>query len=144
MTFQQKGDALFYITPNGGEINISNGLTKMGWWESHINLCLCGGNMADTATPDTDHLQWMGNEDEETAYKFRSRFLSMLNGRPITSQLVRELGEAAALDIVEGSGDKVQSVICDVSIDESGKITVQSNISMADGSVVSVENEFYT
>lgn len=143
MSFTQLGDVRAYITPDGIEINIENGYTEMGWFESAINLCLVGGNMDDNATPATDKKQWMGNEDEDTAYRFRSRFLHLLNGRPITSQLLRDLGEAAGLDIVDGFGDYLDSVTCDVSIDGLNKITVYSVLKMNDGESVSVENVFY-
>lgn len=143
MSFEQRGDVLCYITPDGIEVNFENGLIEMGWIESHINMCLCGGNKDDNVTPDTEKYEWMGNEDEEPAYRFRSRFISMFHGRPINSQLAYDLAGAAALDIADGSGDELDSVVCNVSIDSSTKITLKSNMRFKDGTTVSAENEFY-
>lgn len=143
MSFEQRGDALCYITPDGIEINIQDGLTEMGWFESAINLCLTAGNMKDDVTPSTKKYEYMGNEDEETAYRFRSRFLSMLNGRPLSSQLIKDLAVAASLDLVEGFGDYIETATCNVSIDTVDSVTVTSLIEMADGRTFTAENRFY-
>lgn len=143
MSFTQNGDVLCYITPDGIEINIENGLTEMGWWESAINLCLCGGSIGDNVTPDTKKYEWVGNEDEEPENSFRSRFISLFHGRPITSQLAVDLAGAASLDLVDGFGAYVKDVVCSVSIDNSEKITLSCEILVVDGKTISTQNEFY-
>lgn len=143
MTFEQKGDVRCYVTPDGIEINVENGLAEMAWFESAINLCLAGGNMEDAANPSTASKEWMGNEDEEPENRFRSRFMHMLNGRPMSSQLIRDLGEAASLDIIDGFGSYINSASCVANIDGLDKITLKSKLEMKDGKNVEFLSEFY-
>jgi hypothetical protein len=140
-TLNQIGDVLFYQTLDGGEMNIENGLSEMTVLESSVYLCLVGGNVEDDASPSGEKYQWSGNEDEPEEFRFRSRFLSLLNGRPITSQLIRDIGEAAALDIIDGHPGYISAVECSVSIDGHRKITVVSNITLASGDLVRIITE---
>lgn len=144
MNTLQRGDVLAFFVPDGIEINVENGITEMTTaMESATGLCLSGGNKDDNATPATENLQWMGNEDEEPENKFRSRFQALLSGRPISSQLVKELSEAAALDIVDGFPGYIKTATCAVSIDAQNKVTVSSIMEAIDGKFYDVKNEIY-
>lgn len=144
MNTLQRGDVLATFLPDGIEINVENGLTEMTMaMESAVGLCLSGGNKDDNSTPSTDHLQWMGNEDEEPENQFRSRFQSLLNGRPLSSQLVKEMSEAAALDIVDGFPGYIKTATSKVAIDAQNKITVLSRVEAVDGKFYVLENEIY-
>ena len=138
-SYNQNGDVLFYQTLDGGEVNFENGLAEMTTLlETSIYLCLVGGNAEDDGTPAGKKYEWSGNEDEQNENRFRSRFQSLLNGNPITSQLIRDLGEAAALDILDGHPGLIDSVLSQVIIDDHRKITVKSYIILANSQEVEI------
>ena len=57
----QHGDVLLYHTPDGGEIEMVNGLVTMsGGLETMAYLCLFGGNEEDDGRPGHDQLQAVG------------------------------------------------------------------------------------
>ncbi len=149
MSMVQRGDVLFCTATDGGEIIVSNGTTEMTRaYESAISLCLGGGNVEDGNIVETEKFQWMGNEDEPEENKLRSRFNYIINsGRSVTSQLVRDLGEAAALDILDCfSGIGAESVESTVSITQAegkNKYTVSSRIAMRGGDFLDVMNEVF-
>lgn len=146
MSLVQRGDTLFYTTTDGGEIIVSDGLTDMTQaYESAITLCLGGGNIEDANTVETKKYEWMGNEDEIDEYRLRSRFNNIISsGRAITSQLIRDLGEAASLDIMDCfSGIGAQSATSQVAIAGKNKMTLSTRIEMANGDFVDVQNEVF-
>lgn len=146
MSLIQRGDALFFTTTDGGEINVTNGVTEMTQaYESAVTLCLGGGNIDDANTVETKKYEWMGNEDEIEEYKLRSRFNNILaSGRAITSQFIRDLGEAAALDILECfSGVGATAVNSTVAITGKNKLEVYSQIEMRNGDFEEVKNEVF-
>lgn len=139
MTLKQAGDALFFSTPDGGEINVEDGVTEMTeLLESSVFLCLAGGNREDNVTPSTEKLQWMGNEDEEDKDKFRSRTGALIHGRPLTSALIKEVGESAALDILDGLGNLIKSVASVARIINNKRLDVISNIELFSGEAVTI------
>ena len=142
MSLVQQGDTLLFLTADGAEISVIDGVTEMTqMMESAALLCLMGGNRDDDATSAGKKYEWMGNEDEDEENQFRSRFQNKLQGRAITSQLLKDLGEAAALDILNGFAGLIESVKSNVTIDEHRKLTVTSQIEMIGGKIVIVENE---
>lgn len=137
MNTSQQGDVLFYMTPDGGELNVENGITEMtAIWDSFILMCLMGGNRHDNGTATTEKLQYMGNEDEEPENQLRSRFQALLYGRPMTSALARELGEAAALDVADGMGEDAKNVLASVSILSNKRMSVNIDIELTSGETV--------
>ena len=145
MSLTQKGDVLFTHTPDGGEMSVIDGITEMTVaMESAAQLCLTGGNKDDYNTADTEKNQWMGNEDEEPQYRFRSRFNSLLySGRPITSQLIRDMGEAAALDILDGFAGYLNTVTSQVTVTAKNHFTVESTIETVEGKFIDIQNEIF-
>ena len=113
----QKGDVKFYLEPDGGEMVIENGIAEMSSdLENMFLLCLLGGNYDDAATPDTAHLQWLGNEDVAGQQQYRSRFLHTLRAIPLNSTAIKTIREAASTDIALGFGDLLESVSVSVQI----------------------------
>lgn len=146
MSLVQRGDILFYNTLDGGEIIVSNGVTEMTQaYEPAITICLGGGNVEDANTVETKKYEYMGNEDEPDENKLRSRFNSLINsGRPVTSQLIRDLGEAAALDILDCFASiGAKSVKSTVASDGKNKFTVYSKIEMSGGDYVETISEVF-
>ena len=138
-SYNQQGDIHFYQTLDGGEVNFENGLIEMTrMLESSVYLCLVGGNAEDDGTPSGKKYEWSGNEDEPDDKRFRSRFQALLNGKPITSQLIRDLGEAAALDIIDGHPGIVESVLSQVLIDGHRKLNIISYIILANSQEVEI------
>lgn len=144
MNTVQTGDILAIFSPDGIDMTVENGVTEMtALLSTAIGLCLTCGNKDDSVTPSTENLQYMGNEDEQPENKFRSRFLNMLNGRALSSQLVKDLSVAASLDIVDGLKGYVKTASCTVSIDANNKVTVSSKVEGIDGKFFYVESEIY-
>lgn len=135
----QQGDMRFYCTTDGGELYFEGGLVESTVIESAVYLCLMGGNMEDEMTIDTKKYQWMGNEDEEPQNQFRSRFQALIYGRPITSELINTLGEAAALDILDGFNGYADKVECQVKANSKNNFTVTSKITAIDGKFFDVQ-----
>lgn len=146
MSLIQRGDILAGMTGDGIDINVIEGITEMtSAYESCALLCLMAGNMDDSNTADTKKNEWLGNEDEPEENRLRSRFLNLAtSGRPVSSGLINDLGEAAALDILDGfSSIGAVAVNSSASIDSANKITVTSKIEMKDGNFIYVKNEVY-
>ena len=134
MNTYQDGDVLFLMTPDGGEMNIQDGLTEMtALWDSFVLIALMGSNREDDGTAATNKKQYMGNEDEEPQYQNRSRFHSMIYGKPITSETIKELGEAAALDINDALGGMSESVRASVSVLTNKRLSVNVFIRLVTG-----------
>lgn len=137
MNTVQQGDVLFEMTPDGGEMNIEEGITEMSvLYDSFILTCLMGGNRHDDGTATTASKQYMGNEDEEPQNQLRSRFHALLYGRPMTSSLAKELGEAAALDVSDGMGEDAKNIIATVSILSNKRMSVSVDIELTSGEII--------
>lgn len=96
----QQGDVLLFNTPDGGEIDVSNGIVTM----THglgvaAYLSLFGGNEADGTLPD-DRNQWWGNLDEpEPSRRYRSQTQHLLARLSATPGNLRRLEDAALRDL---------------------------------------------
>lgn len=128
----QQGDLLVIVTPDGIDISVKNGVAEMTRTVANLaTLCLIGGNQFDNATPETDHLQWMGNEDEEPENQYRSRFLSLLYGNSVNSSSLKALQDAAIFDLTNGLGDMIESVTVSIDLVNSTRVMVTCDLVMA-------------
>jgi hypothetical protein len=141
----QLGDVLLFQGPDDGDINVENGTVEMTQGpETMIYIILAGPNEGDDGTQGTDHLQWLGNEDEPLENQIRGRFHALLDGLPINSSTLTELRDAAISDITAGFGDLL-TAITKMSVTATSKISVKiaGELLLADGAVVPFAREFY-
>ena len=107
-------------------------------------MALCGGNRKDNGTPATKKFEWMGNEDELSENQLHSRFDYLLDGRPITSQLIRDMGEAAALDLLDCfSAVGAKDIKAAVQETERNKMQVVASIEMNNGQFEHIRAEVF-
>jgi hypothetical protein len=146
MNTVQQGDVLIYQSIDNGNMNIEDGITEMTQSvESMIYLALVGGNQEDNNTPATDHLQWMGNEDEEPQFQYRSKFQAWItSGKPITSGTLKEGRDAATDDITSAFGDMLKAVICNVQAKSQRHVSVYSDIVLSDETAYTIITEVTT
>jgi hypothetical protein len=140
----QQGDVLLFDTPDGGEMNIENGVTEMTQGpETMLYLCLVGGNKEDNGTADTDAESWMGNEDEEPQSQYRSRFHHwLMKGLPMTGDNLKEGRDAATEDTTTAFGDLAKSVNVTVQAISQRRVLVTSSVILVDGTDYSKTMEF--
>lgn len=129
-------DVRLYMTPDGGGIDVANGVIVMSddMLETAAILSMFGGNEQDGGQEGTRHLQWWGNLDEplpERRYRSESQFL--LRSIPLISGNLLRLQDAAAGDLawmVAELGAKisvavrmprVNAVAYDITIDVDGR-----------------------
>jgi hypothetical protein len=138
----QAGDVLMLSTPDGGDINVENGIIEMTeLYETMATLELLGGNDDDDGSESTEKLQWWGNEDEPKERKYRSKFQALLNGTPITSQKLVDLQAAAEeqLDALFVGGGFAESVSVEVALPSNKRVEVRALIKLLSGETVPVK-----
>ena len=96
----QQGDVLLRHTPDGGEIDIINGVAVMsGGLEVMAYHCLFGGNEDDDGRQN-NNLTWWGNINEPDQNRhYRSETQYLLKGLPATSGNLRRVENAALRDL---------------------------------------------
>lgn len=96
---EQQGDVYLFHTPDGGEIDVEQGVTEMrGSLETSAYLSLFGGNYDDAGEADTTRT-WWGNIGEAPANQYRSRFAYLLGSIPAIPANLRRLEDAARRDL---------------------------------------------
>lgn len=136
---QQEGDVLHTMDASGGTVHETGGYLLMTTFiESAVLDCLMGGNRQDDGSQATERLQWAGNEGEAEEHQARGRFLSMCDGRPITSARIPEYEEAAKGDILQLCKTVVKDVEVSASVTGPKRIDLVANITAADGTVHTV------
>lgn len=96
---EQQGDVYLFHTPDGGEIDVEQGVTEMrGSLETSAYLSLFGGNYDDPGEADTTRT-WWGNIGEPPANQYRSRFAYLLGSIPAIPANLRRLEDAARRDL---------------------------------------------
>ena len=130
----QQGDVLLCQTPNGGEIEVINGVVTMsGGLEVAAYLSILGGNYADDGrltNPET----WWGNLDEtDRAFRYISETQNLIEGLPVASRNLILLEQAAGRDL-QWMLDKniASSITVSASIPQLGRIAFNIKI-MAEG-----------
>lgn len=119
-------DVLFFHTPDGGNIDVRNGVVTMDdGYTAAAYLSLFGGNAEDAGDTATESKQWWGNVDEaDQARVYRSEFQHLLNGLPaIPANMVR-LEQAAIRDLSRTFDDIADSIAVAISIPALNRITV--------------------
>lgn len=133
----QQGDVLLYQGDDGGEINVENGITEMTQlYDTFIYLILCGSNEDDNNTSETEREQYCGNEDEPAENKLRGKLNYLLKNRPINSETIREIRDAAADDITSGFGAMLKSVIVTVTLITTRHIELLNEIMLVDNTII--------
>lgn len=96
----QSGDVRLYHTVNGGEINVTLGITEMeGGLFNAVYLSLFGGNVDDAASSATDKFTWWGNVDNtDTSRQLRSETQALLKALPASLQNLRRIESAVIRD----------------------------------------------
>jgi phage gp46-like protein len=94
-------DALMFHVPDGGEVEITNGLLKTTeGYETAAYLSLFGGNEQDGGDEDTARKQWWGNSTEsDPARHYRSRTQYLLRSLPAVPANLRALEDAGEGDL---------------------------------------------
>lgn len=135
-SFTQEGDTLLRDNNGLSDMRIEGGVTEMTTGvETAYRLCLTGGNLRDSGTPDTKYLEWVGNEDEPEERQLRSRFQAQLRGKPLCSASIKDLKDAAIFDITRGFGTLLKNLTVKISIISINSVRVSSEIELIDGSV---------
>ena len=96
----QEGDVLLYQTVDGGNIDVSSGITEMtAGFETMAYLSLFGGNLEDPGDDDTKY-QWWGNYLEtDPARQYRSKTQYILKSIPATSGNLVRIQDAVVSDL---------------------------------------------
>jgi Phage protein GP46. len=87
--------------PDGGEIQINNGLIRRDLgFSTAVYLSLYGGNVDDDGSPAAQSKQWWGNLLEEGAsFQYRSQTQALLRTLPATTANLSRIQEAAQQDL---------------------------------------------
>jgi hypothetical protein len=137
----QTGDVLLICTEEGFDMVIEDGIVETTEGpETMGKLSLVGGNQDDDGSEATEKKQWWGNEGEPKERKLRSRFHSLLNGTPMTSATVKDLG-GAAMEQLEADfidGGYAEAVGADVSLSTPKRVDVEAPITLFSGDIVPV------
>ena len=121
----QQGDVLHFQGPDDGDIFVQDGLTEMTQgFKSMVYIVLEGPNEADDGSQGTEHLQWLGNEDEPEANQLRGKFHQKLKNQPLTSGTLPTLQDAAIEDITDKFGDLLDSVQVTISATSVNSVNV--------------------
>jgi phage gp46-like protein len=109
-----EGDLLLFDTPDGGDVNIVNGVfVNDRAFNTAVYLSLFGGNKDDTGKV-KNRKTWWGNTLDGVAEneKMISRFQAIIDGLPMSSKNIQEAETAASLDLKwisdEGMADKIE------------------------------------
>lgn len=112
-----EGDVLLVDTPDGGEIDIQNGLVMADRsFTTAVYLSLFGGNESDGGKVDND-ATWWGNRFREISETERmtSKLQSLVRNLPLTSKNIRAAEVAAREDLswleTEGIADEITTSI---------------------------------
>jgi len=132
----QSGDVLIWQGQDDGDVeSIAGVMTMTNGYESMYFLTLCGGNEEDSNTPDTVHLQWLGNEDEPVERQYRGRVQNLLNGISITSGTMQTLKDAAIDDLTLAFGNLITALDVKVYALSTNKVKIETTLIMADGTI---------
>jgi phage gp46-like protein len=108
-----EGDLLLEDTPDGGDIQIKDGLfVPDRTFSTAVYLSLFGGNIEDSGKVKNTKT-WWGNTLEKTAANERlvSRFQALIAGLPMTTKNINAAEKSARLDlnwiIEEGAADTI-------------------------------------
>jgi len=136
MNRNQAGDVLLFQGPDDGDIFVQDGITEMTQgFESMLYIILVGSNEDDDGSQSTEHLQWLGNEDEPPENQIRGKFHKRLNGSPITSGTLKDLQADAVDDITAGFGDMIEGVDLTVQATSNKSVSVSGKIYFTNGVV---------
>lgn len=128
-------DVLMHQTPDGGEIDITDGVVALSpGLESMAYLCLFGGNEDDDGS-DGNPLQWWGNFDETDAARVqRSETQHLLKSIPATSGNLQRIQKAAERDLQVFIDENIAtSVDVSVNITALNTVSIVIDISAIDG-----------
>ncbi len=96
-----EGDVLLISTPDGGDIQISDGLVLADRkFSTAVYLSLFGGNKDDDGKVKNKRT-WWGNliEGTKESEKMVSRFQNIITGLPLSTKNIRLAEQAAVLDL---------------------------------------------
>lgn len=95
----QQGDVKLVQTLDGGDVEITNGVTEMsGGLETSVYLALFGGNEDDDGRKD-NVFSWWGNRGEVQENQYHSRTQNLLQTLVATSSNLVKVKDAATLDL---------------------------------------------
>ncbi len=134
MSTNQQGDVLLCQTPDGGEIEVINGVVTMsGGLEVAAYLSILGGNYADDGLPANPETWWGNLEETDKAFKYISETQNLIEGLPAVSRNLILLEEAVLRDLQWMLDNKVASELeVSVSIPALGRVAFDVRI-IADG-----------
>lgn len=95
-------DVLLRQTSDGGEINVSGGVTGLSpdGLESAVFLSLFGGNEDDSGSQGDERLEWWGNRSEtEVAKKYRSETQFLVRSLSLNTASLQRIEDAATRDL---------------------------------------------
>lgn len=106
-----KGDVLFIDTPDGGNIQIENGLVLDDrGFQTAVYLSLFGGNFDDPVVIESNK-SWWGNLIGDKETELRSQFQNIICSLPLTTKNIRVAEDAAKQDLTwvidNGIGDEI-------------------------------------
>lgn len=112
MPEKQQGDVKLYQTPDGGEIDVRDGLVDMsGGLETAAYLSLFGGNEGDDGRDENPH-NWWGNLDEiDPARRYRSETQNILQALALSTGNLRRVEDAARRDLAWFTASNVASSV---------------------------------
>ncbi|MCL2381360.1 MAG: hypothetical protein FWC64_07165 [Treponema sp.] len=108
-----RGDILLYDTPDGGDINITEGLIESdSAFNTAVYLSLFGGNKDDNGRI-KNRKTWWGNilRGVNENQRLVSRFQAIVFGLPMTTKNILNAEEAARLDLAWVIGEKIADEI---------------------------------
>jgi phage gp46-like protein len=98
--YDQVGDVLLFQTTDGGEINCTDGVVEMTpSFETAVYLSLFGGNEEDAGGDDKTYSWWGNLDEQDQAFRYRSRTGYLLRAIPATSGNLQRLRAAVEADL---------------------------------------------
>lgn len=108
----QQGDVALHQTPDGGDFEVTNGITQMTpGLEVAAYISLFGGNAEDDGQVGNPMQYWGNFIENEPSKQIRSRTQYLLRSLPTTSANLRRVEDAAVNDLAWMVTDRVASEV---------------------------------
>jgi len=120
-------DALFYCTPDGGEIVMENGqLVLCDGKYAAVYLSLFGGNDDDSGLDGDARAQWWGNMDEtDPAKTYRSETQFSLKSAPLIPANLGTFEDAAGRDLAWMSETIIDAATIEATMPKVDKVDLE-------------------
>lgn len=129
MMTQSQGSVRLFHQPDGGQIQVDNGIIALdSGLESAVYLSLFGGNEDDDGRVDS-MVQWWGNWSEtDPALAYRSRTQNIIDSLPATSGNLKRLEDAVSFDLAWMIPDVASEITASIRLVSSKRVDIAVSV----------------